>query len=94
MAKEIQTYKAKSSDMCPVEDLVINVSKELGETPDYVKPERFLDWWSEFYEVCAEELEEALYNTLPGGLYDHLVGCFLRRKASHLTVPFGKQKDG
>lgn len=38
------------------------------------------------YQTEAEKLEDALFNTLPGGIYDRLCGCMLRRKSTHFIV--------
>jgi len=41
----------------------------------------------------AEKLESALYRSLPGGLYDRLLGVMLRRKSSHFIVAYGSEDD-
>ena len=38
------------------------------------------------FQAEAERLESALLNSLPGGIYDRLLGAMLQRKASHFIV--------
>lgn len=38
------------------------------------------------FQSEAEQIENALRNSLPGGLYDRLLGVMLRYKASHFIV--------
>ena len=38
----------------------------------------------------ASDLELALYNALPGGTYDRLLGLMLARKATHFVVAHGE----
>jgi hypothetical protein len=39
-----------------------------------------------FFIDQASDLEEALYNSLPGGTYDRLLGIMLKRKSTHFIV--------
>jgi hypothetical protein len=38
------------------------------------------------FEADAQEIEAALYNSLPGGTYDRLLGLMLRRVSCHFIV--------
>lgn len=52
------------------------------ETPEFKE----LHEQDAYYFVRAAELGDALYNALPGGLYDRLLGEMLARKATHFRV--------
>jgi len=72
-----------------VEDVRIDVNAELP-TFDRRKEPVELNAWLErvgaWYDEQARMIEEGLYESLPGGTYDRLLGRMLARKASHFRV--------
>jgi len=44
-----------------------------------------------FYQLEAERLGEAIWDTLPGGTLDRLIAYLLTRKASLLAVPLSRK---
>lgn len=42
----------------------------------------------------AQTLASALYNTLPGGTFDKLIGLLLAKKASQYVVSYGSFSNG
>lgn len=45
-----------------------------------------LDEQASVFAEHADVIEDALFRSLPGGLYDRLLGRMLQRKASHFIV--------
>jgi len=78
---------------------VWKAQKVLGEVPDLnitgtdVIPAMGLKEADATFRYDADELERALYHSLPGGTYDHLVSKMLARKASHLVVSHAGLED-
>ena len=52
------------------------------EIPDF----KTLEEQDKFMQLEAESIEAALYNSLPGGTYDRLLGVMLQHKATHFRV--------
>ena len=67
----------------PVEDLQITFT---DSPPDDVDLRKAAD----FYEAEATALAEALWNVLPGGTTDRLIGQLLERRASLFAIPFAE----
>lgn len=65
-----------------VEPVQINVDQVIPKVEDSQAQRRL------FYQE-ALVLEKALYNSLPGGLYDQLLAGMMQRKVSHFRVPHG-----
>ena len=61
------------------EDLTI---RALSEFPNL----KTLEEYDEAFLKDAQKVETALYETLPGGTFDRLLGLMLMRKASHFRV--------
>lgn len=66
-------------DNIPAPDLTIFIKREVPKFKELGEQDAYFD-------IRASELEDALYNTLPGGLYDRLLGEMLARKATHFRV--------
>jgi hypothetical protein len=45
---------------------------------------------SKFFQQEAEQLEKALYDTLPGSTYSELLKKMLERRTCHFRVSFGE----
>ncbi len=69
----------------PIPDIHIHIS---GEQPEF-DPRGGLAVWGIYWGEQAELLELALYDSLPGGTYDRLLGRMLARKATHFRGAFG-----
>lgn len=75
--RDIYIFKAQPSDH-PVEDVKIHIEEE---APDWNITQQ-----DKVFDVHAHLLENALYQSLPGGIYDRLLGKMLERKATHFRV--------
>jgi len=86
MPVEIEVYKAQrftqSDDECPNATLIM---KE--EIPNFKTPEAT----NIQFVGNATAIENVLWNTLPGGTYDRLLGLMLKRRASHFVIAHGEQ---
>lgn len=78
---KLTTFKAQPT-VDPVPNATISITEEL---PAY---ETFgsLEKWDRFLDTPAEEIEGVLLQSLPGGVYDRLLGLMLTRKSSHFRV--------
>ena len=82
-ARVVKTFKAEptlKSDT--VQDVIIDISEVMPEFSTLVG-QRVV------FAGKAQELEATLHNSLPGGVYDRLLGEMLRRKSSHFIVAYG-----
>lgn len=71
-----------------VEPLTLIADRPVPETPDpYIPGTGFLSRLRAYYRAEAEQLEAALIQSIPGGLYDQLLAAMLLRKASLFAVP-------
>jgi hypothetical protein len=79
--KTINSWKAqtKYSGVKEVESATIVIDNQLPEFTTFEE-------WDAVAEKEARTLEEALYTTLPGGIYDRLAGEILHRVVSHFRV--------
>jgi len=86
-AKTIRTFKAEPViESEPVKDVTIFISETVPKFSDLrAQHISFL--------LKAEELENALHSSLPGGVYDKLLGAMLRRKSSHFIVTHGGRDE-
>jgi hypothetical protein len=66
----------------PVEETSIHISEPM---PKMLR-EGTLEQLAEWFDLQAYWIEKALFNSLPGGTYDHLLSKMLARKASHFVV--------
>jgi len=84
--KEIAVWKANriAVDDPAVEDIQINIAYD---QPAAMTPGLANDSW---YEQ-ASCMEEALYKSLPGGIYDRLCEVMLARIASQLRVSHNRR---
>lgn len=73
--------KAQPVGVRAVADCIIEITEPLPEGDT-----RTLKQWAEYYDEYALRLEGLLINSLPGGLYDRLLGRMLERKATHFRV--------
>lgn len=85
--KTIFAYRAQ-----PIGDQVIEPVRIVIEE-QMPSPDRMVGTTAEIlakldgtFQTQAQNLEIALYNSLPGGTYDRLLGEILKRKASHFIV--------
>lgn len=85
--KRIQICQAEAigSNVNVATPVIIEVSRALFEDSP-LRPSDSLEVHHAFFLKEAAEIEKALYESLPGGTYDRLVGLFLQRKASHFIV--------
>lgn len=74
---------SKASPIGPDQGIPDTCIEIIGTLPDMADLEK-AGW---YYDQQAQEIEEALYRSLPGGTYDRLVGRLLARKATHFRVP-------
>ena len=82
-ARVVRTFKAQPTLQDePVEDMIIQIA-ETSPRFDTLKEQHLV------FLGRAAELENALHNSLPGGVYDLLLGAMLQRKASHFVVAHG-----
>lgn len=81
--KRVEVCQARDGGS-PVVPVVIEVSGELPEIPRNTP--NYLDEHTRMFLAEATKIEKALYDALPGGTYDQLVGLFLKRKSSHFIV--------
>ena len=85
--KQLHIFKAK--DIAPsarTESLTIIVDEPL---PD----QDTLGGLEVLYECEANQLEEALHNTLPGGVYDRLLANMLRKAGGMSVIPSGRPEE-
>ncbi len=92
---EITVCKASPTGLAyPTPDYHIHVSAELPEFPfDTHDPHALsahLRVANAYFEEQAQQIEESLWASLPGGTYDRLLGRMLARKASHYRVAHGE----
>lgn len=74
-------YKAQRiGEMRQVPDLNIAATVEIPRMPT-------LDEQREIHYMNAMTIEQALFDSLPGGTYDQLAALMLQRVASNLVVP-------
>lgn len=66
----------------PVEDLQINIQGEMPAAGT-------LKAQAELYNEQGEFLARCLWNSLPGGTLDALIGALLKKRASLFRVTFG-----
>lgn len=52
-----------------------------------------LDQQDDFFTFEARAIERTLWQALPGGTYDRLLGLMLARKSTHFVVPHGELSD-
>lgn len=85
--KTIKTLKAQPTIADePIQSVTIEIDTE---GPDYDN----LRSQAVAFLIVATELEDALYHSLPGGVYDRLVGLMLQRKSSHFIVAHGESDE-
>ena len=60
---------------------------------EYLPPYKTMEEWDKFAASQAIMLEMALYDSLPGGVYDRLLGEMLKHKATHFRVAHLSQED-
>jgi hypothetical protein len=78
--KTIFTYKAQATiPEEPIEGMMIDINAEIPNI-------KGLHEWEMVMGKEAAALENALYFSLPGGIYDRLLGVMLERKSSHFRV--------
>lgn len=76
--KNLFIFKAQSFDG-PVEGVRINIKEQV---PDFDSIEE----QDKAFSAQAKVLEDFMYQSLPGGLYDRLLGLMLSRKSTHFRV--------
>jgi len=81
MPTEINIYKAQGIANTEVPSATIIMETEI--------PARNLEAADTLFLDDATTTESLLYNTLPGGTYDQLLGLMLKRKASHFIIAHG-----
>jgi hypothetical protein len=85
--KTVRTFKAQPIvESEPVQSVTVEIDQAMPKFKDLTSQHVV-------FLAKAEELEHALYNSLPGGLYDRLLGAMLRRKSSHFIVAFGGRDE-
>ena len=83
--KRIQLNKAQGySNTKPVESVILEFTVQINEFDS-------LDKACVYYESQANQIEEALHDVLPGGVYDRLLAAMMTRRASYLRTPFGSE---
>jgi hypothetical protein len=75
--------KAQPTGDQSIPDVVISVTQTL---PQSAKDAMSLEQFGQLFDDQAKGIEGALYESLPGGTYDRLLGRMLLRKASHFIV--------
>lgn len=90
--KSVQICRAEPGG-AEVVEVIIEISCSLlnGDT-ELTEKSPYADHMAVFQRE-AKQIEEALYNALPGGTYDQLVGLLLQRKASHFVVRHADYKE-
>jgi len=84
--KYVKIGKAHSNTDVPLRSVTIIIHDEVDTSAEEY------DWETvqrEVYDAQAQELEEALYASLPGGTYNRLLARLLERKAGLLRIPLG-----
>lgn len=84
----MQIAKAQSTGDEEVKNITIEISDECPSFCDIPPANNWVERSENFFMEQARDLEEALYNSLPGGTYDRLLGLMLKRRASHFIVSF------
>jgi hypothetical protein len=80
--KKVNVYKASPYTTRP-EDAIEDVRIDINTTiPDF----KTIQEQDSFSQEHADALEIALYNSLPGCIYDRLLGNMLARKSTHFRV--------
>jgi hypothetical protein len=69
----------------PVEGVEISITDEMPRMD--ISLEQLAEW----FDVQAYWLEKTLFESLPGGTYDHLLSKMLARKSSHFVVSHRKE---
>ena len=74
----------------PVGGKIINPHEIIlsGEFPSYEEEKNSLI----IFSIESEKIEKILWDSLPGGTYDALLGMMLKRQASKFVVPYGAIK--
>ena len=72
----------------PVEETTIHISEPM---PKMLR-EGALEQLAEWFDIQAHWLEKALFESLPGGTYDHLLSKMLARKSSHFVVSHKREE--
>lgn len=83
--KTIKICKADPVGDQKIEDVAINISEKL---PNFFIKDDWKHKYNMFYEKEAEELFDALINSLPGATIDRLLINLLKHKASLFKVTF------
>ena len=79
--KEVKVSKASGvGRFAEGEDTVITISGQRN------LDKLTLNEVGQFFDLEAQKLFDALYNSLPGGTFDRLTGLMLAKKASHFIV--------
>ena len=81
--KTIKISKAQPIRDQKIESVTIEIDQEFPDT----ESDALGKLW---HHGDAADLEGALYNALPGGTYDRLLGMMLSRKASAYRVTYGQ----
>ena len=92
--KTIHCYKAATSASGITENLAIIADHEVPLLNEkIVDVHQTVQQQRRMYKLQAEEIVEAMYHHLPGGLVDALLIELLDRKASVFRVAFTKKKS-
>jgi hypothetical protein len=84
--KTVQICKAEPAGGRIVESITLEISQELrGEATKWDNSS--LEEAERVFTEQATLIENALIDTLPGGVYSRLLGLMLKRKASYFIVP-------
>lgn len=78
----------KSFKASPIGDGIIDTLELIfdQEPPDVGTGSDWEDRWRQMYADEGDKVEDALWRTIPGGLYDQILRAMLTRKASLLKV--------
>lgn len=79
--KTISIMKAQAIGDQVIEGATIHINTDIGEINDTKQ-------WAKRLDAEAELLADTLESTLPGGLFDRMLGILWLRKASLFAVPF------
>lgn len=86
--REVDIYKSQQPP--DVDGVIITINEAIPaehfNRPATVPMAAFLADLNEFFTNEARTLEDALFQSLPGGTYGRLVALMLQRKAIHLGV--------
>ncbi|HOR01544.1 MAG TPA: hypothetical protein PLJ35_22245 [Anaerolineae bacterium] len=90
MAKCIVICKADKSIYGPeISDVTIEISAKVPSFSYQTNASAY----EAFYLSEARKVEEALHDTVPGGIYERIAGLMLQRLAGILGVPFGGGRE-